>query len=90
VRMMFYANHIFFVHLNTEDNHNPELILARYPKTRGGKNILLSGTAREHWKFSANNQVNRHSDTVTACVTLTSCQTGCHALSSQKKIMSVH
>jgi hypothetical protein len=29
------------------------------------KNILLSGTAREHWKIFANIKVNRHSDTVT-------------------------
>ena len=27
---------------------------------RSGKNTLLSGTAREHWKFSVNNQVNWH------------------------------
>ena len=44
--------------------------------SRGGKSILLSGIAREHWKFSANKQENWHSDTVAVWC----CQTECHAI----------
>jgi hypothetical protein len=50
---------VFLVLIYVADGGGEEF---SWPTYAGVKNILLSWTAREHWKFSANNQVNQHSD----------------------------
>jgi hypothetical protein len=59
-----------------------------WPRCRSGKNILLSGTAKGQKKIfcdKSSKSILGHCN----CIILTSCQTECHVIFSQKKIISV-